>query len=381
MNVGIVSVWFNRGQATVARLLRRVLTTLGHRTCVLARPTRPSFVKPRFVAEEDVWAQPDVTRASAYLIPGQEYLDWARANGLEVVFCDQNYQFDEIAALRQGGVRTIGRFVWEDFAEAHVAGARAAYDCVYSVTRCEQSRYRTLGIDSPLVRWGWDPDLAGWALATPSGPPRFFYPGGFLSPRKPTGAVLAAFRAAAIPSARLIVKCQRTIRRRDLVVPESQADLEAREGKAFLSPDELAALRADNPGVDFVFDDLPWRSYVDLFAGCHVCICPSRWEGLGLHLYEAVALGLPCLCNRMPPLDEVVVDGVSGVLTACRAIGHRKNGLPIMEPDVPALASAMRELSDPGRLERLQAGTRARRVELVSDRTVADVGALLRGTP
>ena len=72
---------------------------------------------------------------------------------------DQNYQFDEIARLRETGVRTYGRFVWEQFSPEHTEGAKRAFDVVYSVTRCEGERYATLGIDTPLVRWGCNPEL------------------------------------------------------------------------------------------------------------------------------------------------------------------------------------------------------------------------------
>ena len=74
---------------------------------------------------DDVWDQPGVTEGSSYDIPAGEYDAWVEANGIEVVFCDQNYQFDEIRRLRERGVRTVGRFVWEHFAAEHVEGAVA----------------------------------------------------------------------------------------------------------------------------------------------------------------------------------------------------------------------------------------------------------------
>ena len=111
LNVGIVSWWFNRGQATVARQLRSAIDELGHRTFVLARPTRARFTRPRFVAQDDVWDQPAVTRASHFEIPWREYARWARENDLDAIFFDQNYQFKNIARLSALGIRTIGRFV------------------------------------------------------------------------------------------------------------------------------------------------------------------------------------------------------------------------------------------------------------------------------
>ena len=103
MRIGICAYWFNRGQGVVARQVRSVLDSLGHETFVLARPTRESNIRSAFVDRSDVWDQPGVTEASSYEIPTQDYLDWAQANDLEIVFFDQNYGFEGISALRQSG--------------------------------------------------------------------------------------------------------------------------------------------------------------------------------------------------------------------------------------------------------------------------------------
>ena len=124
MRVGIVSYWFNRGQAVVSRRIRAALDAAGLQTFVLARPTKDSFVRSRFIDRTGPWAQRGVTTASRFDIPEVEYLEWAADNVLDVVLCDQNLQFRELAALRQRGVRTVGRFVWEAFRPEDVAGAR-----------------------------------------------------------------------------------------------------------------------------------------------------------------------------------------------------------------------------------------------------------------
>jgi len=63
--VGIVSYWFNRGQATIARHLRSALDELGHESRVLARPTKPAFVRSAYIASDDVWEQPGVARGGS----------------------------------------------------------------------------------------------------------------------------------------------------------------------------------------------------------------------------------------------------------------------------------------------------------------------------
>src|SRR4051812_3343017 len=69
VRIGIVSYWFNRGQAVVSRQVRSALDSLGHETFVLARPTTDTNIRASFVDRTDVWDQPGITEASAYDIP------------------------------------------------------------------------------------------------------------------------------------------------------------------------------------------------------------------------------------------------------------------------------------------------------------------------
>ena len=376
MRAGIVSYWFNRGQATVGRFLRSALEELGCETFLLARPPPSRFFRGGIISKRDVWDQKRVTAASAYEIPVEEYLDWGAKCRLDVVFCDQNYQFEEIGALRDSGIRTIGRFVWESFGAEHAPSARTAFDTIYSLTRCEQERYAGWGIQTPFVPWGCHPELLRYADDRKSKAPTFFYPGGYLSLRKPTAAVVEAFLRAEVPGARLLVKTQCPPRVRDLKNPSTWDEANAWRR----DPDMDAPLDAKRltqmPGVVFNWRDLDTRDYYRLFSSCLLCIAPSRWEGLGLHLYETTAFGLPCLCNDMPPLSEIVQNGRNGLLTSSRVIGERANGLPIHEPDVDGLANAIGSALE--NYQDLQAGTRARREELSWDRTVDALKSLLK---
>lgn len=348
MRIGIVSWWFNRGQAVVARYLRGALDELGHQTFVLARPTKEIFARPGFVDDSDVWSQPDVTRGSAYNMSVDEYLAWAEASGIDAVFTDQNYQFQAIAALRDSEITTLGRFVWEDFSPDHVTDAARAFDCIYSLTLCEQARYRDMGIESPLIPWGCHPELLEVPrLPRTDGTIRFFYPGGYLSRRKPTEAVLEAFRSVENPAARLVVKAQDPARS---------------------SPFGEAARH--DPRIEIISDDLPAAEYFQLFAGCDVSLAPSRWEGLGLHLYEAVAFGLPTITNDAPPMSEMVGHDVDGWLVPGRISKFRRPGVPALEVDVEALAQGIAALCDDDRRERLASGVARRRESRRWSRTV-----------
>ena len=405
MRVGICSWWFNRGQAVVGRHLRSALTELGHETFVLARPARPNAPKPSFIDRGDVWDQPGVTEASAFEIPLAEYEAFAETNALDAILFDQNYQFEEISRLRASGVRTIGRFVWEAFSPEHIPDARKALDVIYSLTGCEHERYRELGIDSPRVHWGIHPETlpdsepaasgsdgqqadssdavtnpAGAdaealreyvpgesrAIADPGTPGReaedvpgrnvvFMFPGGYMTKRKPLAAVLAAFDSVGSERARLLIK--------------AQVD---RKGK------RLRKAAASDSRIELITDDLSNVEYQRLFASADVCLAPSRWEGLGLHLYEATALGLPIITNDNPPMNELVEDGVNGLLVrGIETDEPAPSGIAAFDPDVGQLARAIERAVDDDERASLSRGALDSREDLRWERTVTDLGALL----
>jgi glycosyltransferase involved in cell wall biosynthesis len=218
-----------------------------------------------------------------------------------------------------------------------------------------------MGIDSPYVQWGLHKELLDAATDARAAAPRdrddlvrFYFPGALLGPRKPHKEVVEAFRAAKGDNLRLIFKAQ----------------LERRMNY-------LEKAAAEDPRIELVIDDMETEEHLRLFAGCDVCLGPSRWEGLGLFLYEAVAFEMPQITNDSPPMNEVVRDGVNGILIGDEHDGDAPSGIPSMRPDVPSMTAAIERLADPAERERLAEGARASRAELTWDRTVTDYAALI----
>ena len=337
MRVGIVTKWFASGQAVASRQIRSALDELGHETFVLAKPGKG----PRAGAErvpDPVWDQPGVTDATEADPGADEYLRWVDDNGIETLLCDQNDQFEEIAAVRQAGVRTIARFVWESFAPDHADPAKGAYDVIYSLTRAEQERYRELGIESPLLTWGCHPELV--SLAQQAGEDRsrdelirFVVPGSFMGKRKPFPEIVEAFTRTGDPRFRLLVRGQ----------------VDRKGGKL-----EKAAGGDDRVVIEL--EDRPTDEHMRQFAGCDVCLSPSRWEGLGLPLYEAIAVGMPSITNDSPPMNEVVIDGVNGICVDSVPWGEAGSGIPAFDPDFDQLTAAIERLGDDAERGRLSAG-------------------------
>jgi glycosyltransferase involved in cell wall biosynthesis len=354
MRIGIVSKWFNRGQPVVGRYLRSAFEQLGHETFVLARPKKERGPRPGALDHDDVWDQPGITEASAFEVPLPEYETWVGENSIEAVFCDQNYQFAELAALRRRGVRVAGRFVWEHFAEDHLAGALDAYDLIYSMTRAEQERYRRFGIETPYVQWGCHPELLAIEPHRDGEPVRCIYPGGFIGHRKPVLQVVEAFSRTSDPRLRLLVTAQ--VERR---------------------LEEAERIAAGDERIEIQLEDAPRLDYLQRFADCDACLAISRWEGLGLPIYEAIAFGMPVITNDVPPMNEAVEHELNGLLVRSHADGHAKSGITAYLPDVDDLAASIERLADPELRERLARGAGEVRERRRWSRTVEGMAGLV----
>lgn len=353
--IGIVSVWCNRGQAVVSRYLRQIFVDAGHEVFVLARPTNEAGpIKGHVDVEDPIWVVPNLTQGSAFDLKQSEYVNWARENRLEAVFCDMNQQWKEIQALRELGVKTIGRFVWERMRPDQSKVMQKSFDVIYSLTRCEQQRYaKDFGINSPYIQLGVFPDLIGTSAKKRSDAIWFIFHGGLQGPRKPIEATIEAFTRVKSPRARLLIKSQ-----------------------AVRDDSEKVDLRGD-PRIVYHCEDMPFHAYHEFFSSCHVCLCPARWEGLGVHLYEALAYGMPVISNDIPPINEVIVHGKSGLLVKSHQIGERPGGVPTFDPDIDHLAQCMEQLCDESRLAAMTRSTLAEAERFDFERTRQDFLKLL----
>jgi 1,2-diacylglycerol 3-alpha-glucosyltransferase len=358
VRIGLVTKWFASGQAVVSRYIRSALDELGHETFILAKPGKGPRAQLERVPDP-VWDQPGVTEASEADIPRDEYLRWASDHALDVVMCDQNDQFAEIGALRETGVRTVGRFVWEHFAPEHAEPAKGAYDVIYSFTRAEQQRYSSFGISTPLLTWGCHPELLAVAERVERDPElvKFVVPGSFMGKRKPFPEIVEAFIRTSNPRFRLLIR--------------GQVDRKAGKLEKAAGGDERVVIE---------LEDRPTDEHLRQFASCDVCLSPSRWEGLGLPLYEAVAFGMPAITNDSPPMNEIVIDGRNGICVDSVRWGEAGSGIPAFDPDFDQLTAAVERLGDDAERARLAAGAiELREGERSWQRTIDGLRELLAG--
>ena len=112
---------------------------------------------------------------------------------------------------------------------------------------------------------------------------------------------------------------------------------------------------------------LPRDAMYGAIKGFDVAVVPSREEGFGLSALEAMAAGVPVVASRVDALQEVVVDGATGLL--CRA------------DDPASLAEALARLMGDGALRQRMGAAGVAHVESSYDAPAfrAHLAALLTG--
>ena len=123
--------------------------------------------------------------------------------------------------------------------------------------------------------------------------------------RKPLDEMLEAFMQTKDERLRLIIK-----------------------GQTSRKENKLAKAAGADSRIEILIEDQPTDEHLSFVAGCDVCLSPTRWEGLGLPLYEAIAFGQPAITNDNAPMNEAVLDGVNGYLVSARSRGRPARGSP-----------------------------------------------------
>ncbi len=112
---------------------------------------------------------------------------------------------------------------------------------------------------------------------------------------------------------------------------------------------------ADPPHVVLIDGDLPDGMLLDLYRRCHAFVAPSRGEGFGLPLAEAMLLGLPVIATEGSGQADFCTPETAWLVPAHYAPARTHLSEPgslWLEPDVDALARMMRSVLEASEAER-----------------------------
>lgn len=325
MNIGIVTTWFERGAAIVSRAYMDVLSQR-HNVFIYARGgERCAIGDPKWDAPYVTWGKR--TRATDYGdIDRRDFFGWIERYDIQSIIFNEELRWDIILACHELPL-LIGAYV--DYYTKETVPFFSLFDFLLCNTRRHYSVFRHHH-QAYYIPWGTDCELyRPQSNHRHARCVKFFHSAGMggVNLRKGTDILVRAFQNVS-GDARLILHSQ---------VPSSHyatvSSIIEKDSRISFIERTVGA-----PGLYFMGD---------------VYVYPSRLDGVGLTIAEALASGLPVITTDCPPMSEFVQDGRTGALVQVESFSERKDGYywPEATCSTPALTMAMQSYVDhPGRI-------------------------------
>jgi glycosyltransferase involved in cell wall biosynthesis len=323
VNIGIVTTWFERGAAYVSRQFKELLDP-HFQVKVYARGGES------YAIGDPNWDGPQVTwgKAAAYGVTNAvdlaDFRLWLERNNIHLVLFNEQWSWPPIILCNELGILT-GAYV--DYYTEETIPLFACYDFLI----CNTQRH-VEAFDWHPQCWyiPWGTDLAIFK-PQPTFPQttnvvRFFHSCGMSPKRKGTDLVLEAFNQLEAP-AELIVHSQRPLA--DLL-PEQGQTISKLQSNGRL---QIKEATVPAPGLYHLGD---------------VYVYPSRLDGIGLTIAEAMACGLPVITTNYPPMNEFVRPGTNGLVVDVARVYARADGYywPQSQVNLASLTQAMQYYVD-----------------------------------
>jgi len=322
MKIGIVTTWFERGAAYVSKQFMETLQSLGHEVFIFARGGE-SFAK-----DDLKWNLDNVTWNKFLYSPintdiaKKQYEDWLKANKIEAVIFNEQHYWAPIIWTKKLNIPTIA---YIDYYTKETMPIFEIYDQLWCNTKRHFSVFNWHS-GAKYIPWGTNIKLYGShpdnTEYTKIADKRVFFHSAGMNPhRKGTDLFLRSL--AKIDDIEL-EKCQIVIHTQvDLIkaFPNLKQQIELLQSAGLLL---IIHKTVSAPGLYYLGD-----AYV----------YPTRLEGIGLTIAEAMAAGLPVIISDEQPMNEFVYDNYP-FLVDIESEGTRGDGYfwPEIEVSITSLA-------------------------------------------
>lgn len=282
MNIGIITTWFERGAAYVSRIYAESLSKHGHTVFVYARGGENHFSK-----KAPEWNEENVTRDNKYTnfrIDVRKFYRWVKRYKLDCLFFNEQQDFSIVAKAKKKFPKIkIGAYI-DYYTERTIPWFR-----IYDFVICNTLRHAQAMQGHPqsyYIQWGTNVDLYNNRNAHELGDKVVFFHSAGMSTRKGTDQLIRAFiKGELFKRSKLIIHTQIPLKN---FTDESKESLE----KYGI---EIIEKTVSPPGLYYLGD---------------VYVYPTKLDGLGLTMYEALACGLPVVTTDFPPMNETVTKDV-----------------------------------------------------------------------
>ena len=288
MNIGIVSVHFDRGSGLIFQQIKQALQwhVPNCNISILARMSIADGHKQ--IKYWDDYFHPNLFLYPTYQIDDEDFENWITTNKLDaVIFVEEQHgRKNLINICNKLGVMSCNYIVWEFFSNSELDFYRK-----FTYLVCPtKSSYNLLKNDYMLdnavyVQWGIDLDIYQFQEPIKKDKPLIFFPAGWggVSDRKNEDAVIKAF---------------------SYICPRDKMNLHVHTQKGGQAGQAQGILKTSGS-----VDTNQLKQY---YKEADLVVLPSRWEGNGLPFIEASAYGRPIITVDAPPMNERVVNGFNG---------------------------------------------------------------------
>ena len=318
MRIGIVTSWQERGAAYVSRQYRDVLKE-SHRVFIYARGGEHYAIGDKNWDDESVTWGKKIPIHRPMAIDLSDFEKWILTNKLDIVFFNEQQWWTPLLLCEKLGVKT-GSYI--DYYTEETVPLFDAFDFLI----CNTRRHYEIFKNHPqtlYIPWGTDINLFkpnNSIITVNEDFPIFFHSAGVSPERKGTDVLLKAFDKIDRPS-KLII--------------HAQTDL-----KSFY------------PGLVSLIDKLIASNRLKLYSetvpapGLYylgdIYVYPSRLDGIGLSLPEALSCALPVITSDNQPMNEFIGKD-NGLLIKIDSFEKRNDNYywPMCHPNVDSLIAAM----------------------------------------
>lgn len=276
MNIGIVTTWFERGAAYVSLQYANLLKN-DHNIFIYARGGYDKNYHPEFNVTIDENHNLIVKAA----LNTDQYENWIKENNITHILFNEQFWWKPIVIAKKLNVVCLA---YIDYYTADTIELFQIYDKVICNTKRHFSVFEKFN-NAVYLPWGTDIDLFKF-VEKENETLTFFHSTGWSPFRKGTDFLIDAFYNIKLPS-KLIIHSQG-----DLItlMPKHKHKI-----KELLINNRLEIIieTVESPGLYHLGD---------------VYVYPTRLEGIGLTIAEALSCGLPTIVPDNAPMNEFVLN-------------------------------------------------------------------------
>lgn len=280
MNIGIVTTWFERGAAYVSKNFRdTLLLDQSNQVFIFARSGE------KYAKGDQNWEVENVFWSSRIKISGigqaihkKEFFNWIQNNKIEVVIFNEQQWFEPLLWCKELKVKTIA---YIDYYTNQTIPLFDVYDALICNTKRHHFAFQKHKA-AYYLPWGTNLDVfkpTNTSLVNPD-KVTFFHSCGHDKFRKGVDYILKAFNQIDLDF-KLIIHTQVPFKDSEHLLMIHEL---IEKGKLEIICDTVSA-----PGLFYMGD---------------IYVYPSRLEGIGLTIAEALASGLGLIVTDMPPMNE-----------------------------------------------------------------------------